>query len=736
MARKVNYLIGKAEMLTELTAPPKMKPPGGPLYTLDESVQRLQSQLFQVISEQAELPDSVCPRDFSVCILNLHPSYIAKGHFPRTLLREMGVRSIGSKATDILPDRWTRKGPPKSCPSTSLYIAGKRKQLVDFGSKLDQMDQDTPGASELLRIWSFETVAPDSKIKSGKDVIEGYFEAGLQLIPGSTSEFIKHSFIDYANSLGFKVNSDLAIDVSNLWFIPMEGDSESISKLALHSFVRVIRPLPLLRSFRPIVRSLPVNTEVRLPTSQPYASDVRAAILDGGLPSDHALSQWVNNYTLSDPSANDCKDGPAHGLGVTSAFLFGSLMPGEEPQRPFSYIDHHRVLDSRTNEEDPLELYRTLTHIEDILMSRQYEFINLSLGPDLPVDDDEIHPWTALIDTYLAEGDTFLAIAAGNNGERDKEEGLCRVQVPSDCVNAVAVGAANATGSDWGRASYSATGPGRAPGRVKPDLLAFGGAPNQYFHVISDDPVARLVPTCGTSFSSPYLLRKAVGIRAILGHTISPLAIKALLVHSAERSAHDFHDVGWGKVPESINRVIESPDGVARILYQGELLPGKYLRVPLPIPSDGVKGTVKIKATCCFSTPVDPQDTSMYTKAGVEITWRPKPKPAKSESFFKQTKVATEAELRLDAGKWESVLHAEKSKRGSSLVEPAFEIHYMARDGGDSISGTKAPTIKYAFVVSLEAPKHSDIFNDILKAYSSVLTEIQPRISTPIPISV
>ncbi|MBF4249293.1 peptidase S8 and S53, subtilisin, kexin, sedolisin, partial [Vibrio anguillarum] len=88
-----------------------------------------------------------------------------------------------------------------------------------------------------------------------------------------------------------------------------------------------------------------------------------------------------------------------------------------------------------------------------------------------------------------------------------------------------------------------------------------------------------------------------------------------------DSKSHDVSEVGWGKVPDDIEQLIESPDGVARILYQGELKPGKYMRVPLPLPDSGINGKVTISATCCFSTPVDPQDSSMYTKAGVEISW-------------------------------------------------------------------------------------------------------------------
>ncbi|KDA92874.1 S8 family peptidase [Pantoea agglomerans] len=733
MAEKRNYIIGKAELLSSLTPPPKINPNSVSIYTFPEVMDRLKPQFKQTARKLNKLDDEACPKDFAVAAITLHPSYIAKGYFPRTLFREMAVRSIGSKGIDILPDRWTRVGNPVKSPTTKIFVAGKRNRLTEFSQELDHFTEQTRGATDLFRIWNVSEPDITEKIKQNAEGFEGFWEVGLQLMPLGNNEFIKQAFVSYAQDLGFTIKENMAIEVGSLWFMPIAGDEHNLTQLATFAFLRVIRPLPSLRSFRPLTRGVPVGADIDLPDVQPYASDVRVAILDGGLPEKHVLERWVGNYSHADTTAEDHPDGPAHGLGVTSAFLFGPLWPGETASRPYSYVDHHRILDNSTDGEDQYELYRTLSHLEDILLSRQYEFLNLSLGPALPIDDDEIHPWTSLIDTYLADGDTFLTIAAGNNGESDSSLSLNRIQVPSDCVNAIAVGATNQIEDGWKRASYSAVGPGRSPGLVKPDLVAFGGTPRQYFHVPSDRDPTKLVPTCGTSFSAPYLLRYAVGIRAILGHDISPLAIKALLINAANPLDHEKGEVGWGKVPDDLGQIIESPAGTARILYQGELSPGKYLRVPLPIPEDGITGNVKIRATCCFSSPVDPQDTSMYTRAGVEITFRPDPE--KTQSFFKQKSVATEAELRADAGKWESVLSANINKRGNCLIAPSFEIHYMARAGGDQIDGAKAASIRYAFVVSLEAPKNPEIFTGILQS-DARLIEIQPRIAVPIPVTI
>jgi len=455
------------------------------------------------------------------------------------------------------------------------------------------------------------------------------------------------------------------------------------------------------------------------------------------LPKQHAISPWLRSYRVLDEDADDDPEGLEHGLAVTSAFLFGPIQPNGAATRPFAYVDHLRVLDKDAGAEDPLELYRTLGFVEQVLLSRQYQFVNLSLGPDLPIEDTDVHAWTSVIDDLLSDGDTLMTVAIGNNGERERLSGNARVQVPADCVNALAVGASNDTEAGWNRAPYSAIGPGRSPGVVKPDLMAFGGDAAKYFHVLASGKKPALLPQLGTSFASPYLLRSAVGIRAILGTELTPLAIKALLVHAAEAMEHDKLEVGWGKVPENLMSIITCPEGVARVVYQGELKPGKYLRASLPLPAGGLNGNIRLKATFCYASPTDPQDAAAYTRAGLETVFRPNDEKIKdgkanadTKGFFDMKKYATEEERRSDMGKWETVLHGEKGMRGSSLKNPVFDIHYNAREAGGRATG--AEKIRYALIITVEAPKHVDLYNDILRAYAKTLVPIQPQVSLPI----
>ena len=213
-------------------------------------------------------------------------------------------------------------------------------------------------------------------------------------------------------------------------------------------------------------------------------------------------------------------------------------------------------------ERDPFELLDVLERIKTIFSTNSFDFINVSIGPSTPIDDDEIDPWTALFDEYLADGKTLAAFAVGNNGTHDAKLGHNRVQVPSDCVNGLAVGAIDSVGSKWKRAPYSAVGPGRRPGIVKPDIVGFGGSEAEPFFVLDGRSADKPIPLWGTSFASPLVLRTAIGLRAHFGQLLAPLAIKALMINCAERRSHAQHEVGWGKVPDVIDDLVTCPDGV------------------------------------------------------------------------------------------------------------------------------------------------------------------------------
>lgn len=734
---QTNFLIGRGELLTHDIKGPPRNPDKAEVYSLKQSLDRLAGQAVSTAAALDSLPQSACPNDFAVARIVLNPSYIARSFYPADLFRSVGLKSVGSRKVKIRPEAWKRKGEPQECSTTEIFVAGKRQAFRSLKKWMYEVEADSDEALDLRRIEQIGAFEPSQRIVDAGSASDRFYEVGLHLLADEGSNFIQSAFTQFAAELGIKVHKDLSFQAGTLWFVPVEGAHQQALKISEFVFVRVIRPVPKMRGLLPSVRRSGPAIECSLPSQDPLSSEPRVAILDGGLPSVHPIGRWVRSYRELDPDADDDVDGPEHGLAATSAFLFGTITPEETAARPYSYVDHLRVLDDGANGEDPLILYRTLGHVEEVLLSRQYEFINLSVGPDVPVEDAEVHTWTSVIDDLLSDGETFMTVAVGNNGARDALLRYDRVQVPADSVNAVAVGSSTSTGVDWRRAGYSAKGPGRSPGFIKPDLMAFGGSSKEYFHALVPGARPELVPLRGTSFAAPTILRSAVGVRAVLGAELTPLAIKALLIHAADANGHEAVEVGWGKVPEDLMAVISCSEGIARIVYQGELKAGKYLRAPVPLPEGQMSGMVTLKATFTFASSTDPQDSASYTRAGLEVTFRPNGERVKegkanadTKSFFKKKKFANEAELRSDAGKWETVLHDKSRMRASSLDKPTFDIHYNARESGGA--APRAKNIKYALIITVEAPKHPDLYNDILNAYAKTLTPIQPQISVPI----
>ncbi len=732
------FLIGRGELLTYDIPPPPIKPGKAHPYSLAEAKAHLLPQIVQSSLEMRQLPDAACPSDYAVAKLNLHPAYIAKSFFPGALLRQAGLASIGSRTIKVTPRRELRKTAPETSESSQLFVAGTRAAFERLPGVIAQLTDGSREAIQFAEIEDLSAMVAVDRLRGTPDSKEHVFEAGLHLIPDQDVESLQHTFSRYARSCGFVIDEDLVFPVGKMLFVAATGDADGLANLARFSMLRVVRPMPRLRGHRPLTRSTPVQVSFSLPTSAPISDEPKVAVLDGGLPEAHGLDRFVRRYERSDPNANDVTDYLDHGHGVTSALLFGPIEPGASTRRPFSYVDHYRVLDEGTDSEDPLELYRTLAHIEEVLLSRRYQFLNLSLGPNLAVDDTDVHAWTAVLDTHLSDGSTLMTVAAGNNGESDSALGLDRVQVPADSVNALAVGAADRTNDEWVRAPYSARGPGRSPGIRKPDVLAFGGCPKEYFHVARVGARPSLSASMGTSYAAPFALRTGVGVRAVLGELVLPLTIKALLIHGAE--THDRHhelDVGWGRIPDDINQLIICGDGMARIIYQGFLRPGKYLRAPVPLPKIPLTGKVDLRATFCYASPVDVEDAAAYTKAGLGITFRPnasKLTPSKrnaaTKSFFSNKEFRSEQEQRADLGKWETVMHASHSMLGSSLQDAVFDIHYNARDGGGG-AGNHGELIPYALVLTVKARRHSNLYEEILAAHVK-LQAIEPRITVPL----
>ena len=733
-----NFLLGYGERLTEKIAAPLKRSNKSHPYTFQESRIRLLPQLERLVSVIDSLPPTMCPGDQAVGVITLHPSYLAKSHYPEILLRSLDLTPVGSRSHKFTPKKSSGKRPPKESISADIFVSGTRQCFHEWLTKLPTWTDSSKEAGDFIKIEELGFFSPEEKVRpfTTKNAVT---LAEIVLHASKEDAFILEGFRKYLKSLDITFNIDKRFHSRNLCFIPMEVPKRLVPEIAKFSFLRVIREMPRLRSIDPVLRSAPISESfpISLPKEGPIDPNIKVAVFDGGTIDAPEFHPWVKRYKtkgigIAEPSQQK------HGTMVTSAVLFGCLKKGEAPERPYAPVDHYRVLDKDTGNSN--DLPEVLERILDVLQREQYNFINLSIGPALPIEDDDVHMWTSMLDEQLANGNVLASIAVGNQGHLDRKSGNARIQVPSDCVNALSVGACNTKGTDWKRANYSSIGPGRSPGVVKPDIVAFGGADKEPFWAFDANPKNIAFPTGGTSFAAPAALRMAIGVRASLGSALNQLALKALLINRADKSKHSREEIGWGRVPGTLDDLIVCKEGTVNVVYQGTLTSGQWLRASIPTPTKSITGPVTISATFCFTTETDPQDPINYTRSGLEIVFRPNKKArtdpssvnADSDSFFKAREFyPTESELRKDAHKWETTVHASRKFKGDNLYEPVFDIHYNARVAGAPHRG-ESRKIPYALVVSVNAPQVPNLYDQVSVRYRNRLEALRPVVEIPI----
>jgi hypothetical protein len=743
MAERGNFLIGYGERLASDIAAPLGGAPKQHPYTFAESRRRLTPKVKAAVRELEGLPRELCPGNQTVALVTLHPTYLAKSYYPAELLRAYGLETIGSRAREVAPEKWTKKKPPASAVTSELFVAGTRPRFQHLADEIGSLREASAGAGDLIKIEDFRMQPTAEKLRPFRsDDDEPLMEVVLHAQPVAEDAFILSGFEDYLDSL--HVNADLAkrrFFAEGLCFLSLRVPRDIALDVVKYSFLRLAREMPHLRQFRPVSRATPGFSPFacRLPKQDALDQEIRVAVFDGGVRADAGLDQWITRKKTKN-LGDAVPEFQNHGTAVTSALLFGPLQDGVTADRPYAHVDHYRVLDADTMKDDQGELFSVLERIQTVLESRpKYDFINLSLGPDLQIEDNDVHAWTAVLDQLFSDGLTLPAIAVGNSGELDWDSGNARIQTPSDCVNALSIGSCDRIGSGWKRAKYSSIGPGRSPGIMKPDGLAFGGSSREPYWVLNAEKPGAAMPITGTSFATPTALRTAIGVRAHFGKLLSPLAIKALLLHNCDDGGHDKIEVGWGRIPADVNAIVTTNQYAAHIVYQGELRPASWIRMQIPIPSEPMSGMVAITATFCFATQTDPQDPINYTRSGLEVRFRPHDKKrtnpnqlhADTSKFFQAKDVfVDESSLRTDAHRWETTLHKSRSMRASGLRNPVFDVHYNAREGGRNAKS--ADKIPYALIITVESKSTRNLYNKILQRYPTILEALAPVVEIPI----
>ena len=738
MARESNFLIGNGEKLISKEV---IRNGGGTKqqpYTFEEAKERIAFQLESIISDVSKLPDAAKPNDEAVISVTLHPRYVSKSDHPQKFFESQDLVAVGSKPKHIKPDNWgTKKVPDNASLTDVYYIKSSISNLNHFLHTIDELPEDELNKT----ICYFERLDIDSSEEKFQGNIEEFKDKNEVLmecvIHNGTSENILSGFFSYLSTLDKSINFEVGKvrTVGQLGFVPIVTDKRNIAAIGKFSFLRVFRKMPDLRPFRP---SLARNLQDQLSDlpNDVLFENFKALIFDGGLPQGLGLPNYINYEEIEGIGAAT-DELTQHGLAVTSAYLFGHIHD-ITALRPISNVTHVRVLGEKHFNPvtiDDIELYDVIDSMVEYMEKENPDLVNISLGPDCSVDDNEVTYWTAKLDSYAAKKDILITVAAGNNGNSSELGGLNRVQIPSDGVNILSVGAASSTDNNWERASYSAMGPGRNPGIVKPDVLAFGGSENNFFKVLELHNGHLVInKQQGTSFAAPLVMRSAAYIKGNFGSNVTNMALRAILIHQSDMKNFTHEDVGWGKCHDDLNYAITCNDYEVTVIYQDELAVGSFTRLPLPIDNINFEGNVTIKSTIVSRTGIDPEYAAAYTKNGFEVAFRPNQENIndgsehpKTKPFFPQDKVSQSSEytMKSQGAKWECVRKDEKTFRATSLLNPVFDLTSHHRSQGQD--ETEKQPIEFVCVITIKCEKLNDLYNEVVRNYRGILNPLTPQ---------
>ncbi|NDO78946.1 S8 family serine peptidase [Kocuria indica] len=729
--------------------------------TIEQAREILLPQVTATAEAVAQMPQGLRAKDRVYVEAKLLPNYLAASYFPGELLAHVGASPVGSRA-DV--GRYVTKSKSVEAQTRRLIFTvtddglSRLQQLIANGggnrteqqafSQIKELDEiSLPRESDVLK-------APDPSETNAQSSTRKIWEAVLH--PRASRNGLPEPLDEETLALWFSliaeeegvVYRDYIRHVGGLTFMPVSLDAVQTGALARFNPLRVLRPMPAIRP-RPRFGARSGQRLASPAVNQPVLSDISVAVFDGGVDTARAsgnlFSIPTHDITPVPPNQGDLD----HGTGVTGAVLYGLAGPGEQARTPPLPVESYRVLPA-PHVPDDLEGYWVLDQIREKVENNGHRLVNLSLGPTLAVEDDmEPNRWTSELDQLAWEKDVLFVVAAGNDGEQDRQTGLHRVQVPADMVNGLAVGACDvpAPVRPWERAPYSSVGPGRHGARVQPLGVQFGGSESRMFNVVSAD--GSFLEASGTSFAAPVTTHALADLVTRLPRVNSSV-LRAFAVHFAERpwmhrKLRD--EVGYGRHPLSFEELLNCAPHEAHVLYVDEIERSELLGYQVPVVSP-VKAKTKLQITLAYASPVDPTQPTEYTSASLELSLRPHHRrhsftaPAgldeKSRTLdftsdearnlmaqgwkLSQEPVnkslsagnkpgSSEAQLR-DSGKWETVRHHRVTLNPDEVEDPRLEVSYVARRAGAlDNSPTKIP---FALLISVvDESKQADVYNAV-----------------------
>lgn len=696
-------------------------------YTYEEAKDRTINDINEV-SNEIEKNRELYLEDEIILNIRMAESFIAKSYIPNLFNKKESMEFVGARIYD------SKLVGNKEVKSKLYFVKCSKDNLDWFLNDLIKDNFTDTQVKQLRSIEKIDMLKAEEKTL-GFDEKKQLHQVEIVLHP------IRDEKIKGIEKLKQYIEGEIIVKEyeNGPIFILAKVREENLINIARYNFLRTIHPmreinLPELKSFEGM--ELP-----KLPKVTSSRNRIKIGVFDGGANEKNPyLNPYLNNYDLASLPAEP--KSLQHGNAVCGSVLYGeinSYKSNDELKEPKCLVESFRVLPEK-------DMYKIIDNIEKVVNDRDdIDIYNISFGPRGPILDDQIDRFTYSLDRLSLQNKVFC-IAVGNDGKI--MEPFNRIQAPSDAVNCIGVGAYSKYDNKIYRADYSCVGAGREGGKLKPDLLAFGGDERNLFQAISLDGNKRLM-TAGTSFASPIVTKK-IGELTQISSEMDPLMSRTMLVHSAKKTLDNAEEEGFGILEDNIENIIQCNKNKVTILYQGFIIPSRCIKLPIPLPNIlNQLGNISFSWTICTLTDVSTLDSDLYTNTCIEESFYPNSnvfsftkdneksiklniveEPGQVSELLKMgykqsknpasdtAKRRSELQRRLDY-KWDTISKKNKGKKIDGVNDPFLIISALSRDDDD------IRKVRFSVAVTVEMKKYNgNMYQDILNKYD-VLTPIQ-----------
>jgi len=708
----------------------------------------------------ASLPSSL--RDQRVYFeAQVRPNFLAATHAPVTLMRSIGATQVGTEVTEGVYQGPTKEPSLEVTKRLILSVPYETVALLPSVIQAANALDDERFATDIQKIERLMLPAPLPKTIDGEKGSLVSYEAVLHPSVHKsgarqpTDRVVLEKWFDWANDLGAEVDREYFRTVGDLTFTLVRVPRGVEEQLVRFNPLRSLRPMP---DFRPVLdfglRSL---GRVSAPVStQPRSTAFSVGVFDGGVD-----SAGTNAAIFPDPdvvltSIPSTARSSKHGTSVVGACMYGLVDDGDQLLRPPLKVVSYRIMPPHAVKDDRY-CYWALDRIKEVVSKREHDVYNISLGPNLPVDDATVpNRWTSELDQLAWQYQVLIVVAAGNDGDLPPNH---RVQVPGDMVNGLTVGACNspAPAAKWSRSDFSSFGPGRHGARVQPSVVQYGGTRTSPMPVLAGDGTIR--EDGGTSFAAP-LVTHAISDLAVRLDDASPSTMRAFAIHYAERPSpqRQISQVGHGRAPLRFGPSMEASDDKIHVLYRDQAI--RKVDVSYEIPTaDTPDMNLDVRVTLAFASPIDPADCLEYTLASLDLTlrphrddydfnppaiggapsramlrsaearalsnlgWKPSRHPRSKSVPAIRSAAHREGWLR-SQGKWETSRQFRFSLKANQYLEPRLHMTYLARSNGQLVD--VAPPVDFSLLITAtDKDGGGRLYQEVQLKYP-VLVELPP----------